>query len=499
MTTLQDCRAYFVSGRLRLLPRLALAAAFIAALATLAAGPVSATPPPVAPAPQPDASGAPGSGGAVRGFNRQSSLFGDLFGIRKALSKKGVTLTASETSEELGNLGGGVRRGFVYDGLTQMDLQADLSRSIGLYGGTLNLSALQVHGHSLSAENLDTLQTASGIEADQTSRVWELWYQQLLNRENTLDVKIGQQSLDQEFIVNQNSLLFVNTMFGWPMLPSADLPSGGPAYPLSALGVRLRARPAPAITLLAGVFNGNPAPTTIGDSQRSNPSGLSFPLNGGVLAIGELQYITPVLGGITYADRPQPLARTVKVGFAYDSEKFPDLAIDDRGLPLASPNSSGNPVNHQGNYFAYATIDQEIAQNKRDPYKILNGFVRAMGTPLGNENLIAFSIDSGLTLHEPIKRRRDDTIGLAMGYTKVGSGAAQSDAFTGQYGGGFYPVRNGETFFEATYQYQYNAFIQLQPDFQYTLNPGANLPNPNSPNRRIGNEPIIGLRTIIQL
>jgi porin len=81
----------------------------------------------------------------------------------------------------------------------------------------------------------------------------------------------------------------------------------------------------------------------------------------------------------------------------------------------------------------------------------------------------------------------------------VGSGAAQSDAFTGQYAGGFYPVRNGETFFEATYQYQYNAFIQLQPDFQYTLTPGAGLLNPNSPNRRIGNEPIIGLRTIIQL
>ena len=52
--------------------------------------------------------------------------------------------------------------------------------------------------------------------------------------------KIGQQSLDQEFIVSQNALLFVNTMFGWPMVPSADLPGGGPAYPLSALGVRLR-------------------------------------------------------------------------------------------------------------------------------------------------------------------------------------------------------------------------------------------------------------------
>ncbi len=490
-------RAYLRSPRFRLTP----VAAFAVLVAALAHGPASATPPPVAPAPVPGSTGSPGpiGGNFLTRLNRQNALFGDLFGIRKVLSKKGVTLTASETSEDLGNVGGGVRQGFVYDGLTQMDLQADLSRSIGLYGGTLNLSALQVHGHSLSAENLDTLQTASGIEADQTSRVWELWYQQLLNRQNTLDVKIGQQSLDQEFITNQNSLLFVNTMFGWPMLPSADLPSGGPAYPLSALGVRLRARPAPAFTLLAGVFNGNPAPTTFGDSQKANPSGLSFPLNGGVLAIGEVQYVYPELGGITYGDRPEPLARTIKVGFAYDSENFSDLAIDGAGRPLASPNSSGTPAIHQVNYFAYATIDQQLTQSVRDPYKNLNGFARVMGTPLGNENLIAFSIDAGLTLHEPIKRRRDDTIGLGMGYTKVGSGAAESDAFTGQYAGGFYPVRNGETFVEATYQYQYNAFVQLQPDFQYTFNPGAGLVNPNAPNRRIGNEPIIGLRTIIQL
>jgi porin len=477
----------------------ALVAGFAGAF--LAGAPGLATPPPVAPAPVPGASGspAPAGGGFFEGLNRRNSLFGDLFGLRTALSKKGITLTASETSEELGNLAGGVRRGFVYDGLTQMDLQMDTSRAFGLYGGTFNLSALQVHGHSLSAENLETLQTASGIEADQSSRVWELWYQQLLNRENTLDLKVGQQSLDQEFIVNQNSSLFVNTMFGWPMLPSADLPGGGPAYPLSALGVRLRARPAPALTVLAGIYNGNPAPTTVGDSQRADPSGLSFPVNGGVLAIAEVQDISPVLGGISYSDKPLPLARTIKFGLAYDSEGFSDLAIDNLGRPLASPRTTGTPLQHQGNYFGYATLDQELAQSKRDPYKTLSGFTRILGTPLGDENLIAFSMNAGLTLHEPIKRRRDDTLGLAMGYTKVGSGAAQSDAFTGRYAGGFYPVRNGETFVEATYQYQYNSFLQLQPDVQYTFDPGAGVLDPNVPFRRIGNEPLIGLRAIIQL
>ncbi len=57
---------------------------------------------------------------------------------------------------------------------------------------------------------------------------------------------------------SNNAAYFVNTMFGWPMVPSADLPGGGPAYPLSALGVRVRARPVDRLNILLGVFNGSP-------------------------------------------------------------------------------------------------------------------------------------------------------------------------------------------------------------------------------------------------
>src|SRR6202000_3113509 len=110
---------------------------------------------------------------------------------------------------------------------------------------------------------------------------------------------------------------FVNTMFGWPMVPSADLPGGGPAYPLSALGVRVRARPINSLTFLAGVFNGSPSPTNIGDPPVANPSGTSFPLNGGLLMIAEMQYSYPSLGTMLYADQPQPLARTYKLGAWY--------------------------------------------------------------------------------------------------------------------------------------------------------------------------------------
>ena len=143
-----------------------------------------------------------------------------------------------ETSEVLGNFTGGTRTGPDYDGLTQMIFQLDTQRAFHWYGGTFNVSALQIHGSNLSELNLSNLQTASGIEANRATRLWEMWYLQKFGHSDRFDVKIGEISIDQEFIVSQNALLFVNTMCGWPMVPSADMPGGGPAYPMAAVGVR---------------------------------------------------------------------------------------------------------------------------------------------------------------------------------------------------------------------------------------------------------------------
>src|SRR3984957_12652212 len=246
----------------------------------------------------------------VNGLSRSNYMLGNMWGLRSTLSSYGITFAIQETSEVLGNVTGGQNRGADYDGLTQMVLQLDTRRAFGWYGGTFNISALQIHGRDLSTDNLQSLQTASGIEADRSTRLWELWYQQKFLDEDRLDVKIGQQSLDQEFMVSQNALYFVNTMFGWPMVPSADMPGGGPAYPLSALGVRVRARPVDSLTFLLGVFSGSPVSNNNGDPQVVNPSGTSFPLNQGVLVIGEVQYTYPALGSMISPDQAPPLART---------------------------------------------------------------------------------------------------------------------------------------------------------------------------------------------
>jgi porin len=435
-------------------------------------------------------------------LKRSNFMLGDMFGLRTALSRYGISLAIQETSEVLGNATGGTQKGAQYDGLTQMIMQMDTRRAFNWYGGLFNVSALQIHGQNLSADNLDTIQTSSGIEADRATRLWELWYDQKFLEEDRLDIKVGQQSVDQEFIVSTNASYFVNTMFGWPALPSYNMPGGGPAYPLSAVGVRFRYRPIDSINLLVGVYNGSPTSNNNGDPQQTNASGTSFPLGGGRLVMAEMQYAYPSLGSMVYPGEAAPLARTYRLGAWYDTESFADERYDTNGVSLANPNSNGLPLQHKGNFSLYGVVDQMLWRDGADPNHTFNAFGRAMGTPQSDRNFIRYSMNAGVVLHEPFRNRADDTFGLGMGYVRVSSGVAGLDADTARYAeladpGSVNLIRSSETYVEATYQYQLRPWWQLQPDLQYVFNPGGGVVNPNDPTRRIGNELVLGLRTNI--
>jgi porin len=427
----------------------------------------------------------------------RANLLGDMAGLRPFLGNYGISLGLTETSEVLGNVTGGIHRGADYDGLTTMSVSLDTDKAFHWSGGTFNVSALQIHGRSLSDDNLDNLQTVSGIEGSRTTRLWELWFQQAF-LDGKADVKIGQQSLDQEFIVSQYAGLYLNTMMGWPMLPSADLYAGGPAYPLSALGIRLRAQPAGPLTVLGGVFNDNPPGGPFNnDSQLRDgeASGTRFNLNTGALFIGELQY----------AANPSPdkgcdsvicgLPSTYKLGGWYDTGRFLDQRFDTAGLSLADSASTGIARRHSGNFSIYGVVDQMMWRQPSGPRSV-GGFARVMGAP-DDRNLIDFSLNAGVNLKAPLPGRDDDTFGIGYGWAHVSGRASDLDRDTGSFTGTVFPVRGAEHFIEVTYQFQIAPWWQLQPDFQYVINPGGGVQNPKNTTQRVGDETVFGVRTSI--
>ena len=129
-------------------------------------------------------------------------------------------------------------------------------------------------------------------------------------------------------------------MMGWPMVPSADLYAGGPAYPLSSLGVRLRARPTEDLTILGGVFQDNPPGGPFAaDGQLLGPTrwGGNFNLRTGALFIAEVQYAInqPSNGQLVSGDqKPSGLPGLYKLGVWFDTAPFPEPAIRQHG-PVA--------------------------------------------------------------------------------------------------------------------------------------------------------------------
>ncbi len=437
--------------------------------------------------------------GFLTGIWRRDTLLGDAGGLRTLLGRYGVTVQLTDAEEFLGNIHGGLQRGATYDALTTLTVQVDTLKAFGWAGGTFNVSGFQIRGRSLSQYYLANLQTASGIAAAPTTRLWEIWYQQSLF-DGAFDVKIGQQSLDQEFIASTGSALYLNTMMGWPMVPSADLYAGGPAYPLSSLGVRLRGIAGP-FTFLGGVFQDNPPGGPFYDDSQLRGTtrwGGNFNLRTGALFIAEVQYAInqPANGDIVRGDRPTGLPGTYKLGMWFDTAAFPDQRFDTSGLSLADPASNGVPRMIRPNYSFYGVADQMIWRPDPEKPRALGVFIRAMGAP-GDRNLINFSVNAGINLKAPLPGRDDDTFGIGFGITTVGGGVRGFDRDTAAFSGGFSPVRSTETFIEVTYQAQVTPWLQVQPDFQFVHRPGAGVVDPNDTTRLLRDEAVIGVRTNI--
>jgi len=345
---------------------------------------------------------------------------------------------------------------------------------------------LQIRGRNFSQIYVGDLQTTSGIAATPTTRLWEAWYQQQIV-EGKLDLRIGMQSLDQEFMVSAGSAMFLNTMTGWPMVPSVDLYAGGPAYPLSSLGARLKAQLGDA-TILVGAFQDNPPGGPFandGQVRGASRWGGNVSLRTGALFIGEIQYAAkPALPG------------AYKVGFWYDTAGFPDQRIDTRGLSLAAPGSSGVARTDRGNFSVYAVADQTIWQPDPEGPRALSVFLRPMIAP-SDRNLVSFSVNGGATLKAPLPGRDGDTFGLGFGVASIGSSAGGLAQDLARFSGTYVANRGPETFAELTYQAQIAGWWQIQPDIQYRWRTAGGAADPNRPGKALGNALIVGVRSTV--
>ena len=408
-----------------------------------------------------------------------------LLGDRSSLEAKGVTISLQLTSEVWGGLSGGLRRGARQGGFGLASIAIDTAKAGWWEGGTFFISGVATYGRFPGAELAGGLQSPTSSEAPRGPVLYETWYEHSF-ADRTISLRLGKLRADAEFLTSTYGedpeyggagTLFTNASFGFPGIYGLALPGGGPAYPLTTPGARLKLSPNDSWRLLLGVFHGTPSRKTLS-------------VRGGTLAMAEAQYLT------NQAENDKALPGTYRLGAWFHNQGFSDLRRDAAGLSLADPLSSGIARRHAGNWGVYLMADQLLFQTGEERAQGIGVSARLLAAP-GDRNAADFQANFAVTWKGALPGRDDDTLGLGITLLRHGNAAIGLDRDTAAFSGAFTPLRGNETIIEATYQMQLAGWWVLQPSVQYINRPGGGVADPSNQGRTLRDAWVLGLRSVI--
>ncbi|MEE8663435.1 MAG: carbohydrate porin [Acetobacter sp.] len=427
-----------------------------------------------------------------------SDLLGNAWGSRDWLADRGIELVLYDTEEAWGAVAGSLPSGGTYDGVTALALSLDSWPMFGWRGGLFHISALQIRSGLLSGRYPALLNGFSGYSVGRSTRLFELWYGQSFLK-YSVDIRMGVIDPDTEFLVSDNASLFLNASFGWPLSTSNNLYAGGPSWPFSSPAVRVKWTPSKAWTLMSIVADDNPTGSSFYSRTtplQNDPSGLLFSTGAGALFMEEIHYHVD-LGKIASGENAPSLPGTWKVGFLYDSGSFPDRRYDAQGHLLASPESSGIPRYHRGDWTWYAVIDQMIWRQSRGSAKTISFFARPL-VSRSSHSAFDLEMESGLTFDGLVPGRTDDTIGVAWGASFYSRDAIRNVQDQDRMGAAIPYQLKPEQHIEITYQAALTPYLILQPDLQYFLHPGGISRNTDT-GHVMSHELIVGVNMTVTL
>ena len=128
------------------------------------------------------------------------------------LAKSGIAIGGNYFGEAFVN-SGGFNQGGKYDGVLELTMDADLHK-LGFWKGLcFHTNGYQIHGQSITADNIGSLMPVSNLEATPATRLDELWLEQHLYGDK-LAVKFGQIAADTEFIISQGGTVLFERHLG---------------------------------------------------------------------------------------------------------------------------------------------------------------------------------------------------------------------------------------------------------------------------------------------
>jgi porin len=359
---------------------------------------------------------------------------------------KAVNVSFLYSGEVWSNVGGGIKQG--QSTINNFDASAaiDGEKSFSWEGASFLLDTFYASSGDL--RNLTgAIQQASAYETDTGPffRVYQAWYDQKFNNDKT-SVLVGLYDTNTEFDHFESSDLFFNSGFGLDTTFDQSGINGPSTYPDTSLALRLKHQLADSVLVQAAVLDGVP------DAPRQpRTTSIEFGSNRGALLLGEADY-TP--------------AETTKLmaGYWRYTAGF---------APVGADQAASRQTGNEGGYLGLGqTLYQKDDRHKLDSFARL-GFANTEFNEFGR------SFDAGF-VYRGLLPGRDDQLGVAYNIAENGEPYKQQARTAG------IAARDYEGNLELTYRTPINGWLTVQPDAQYTINPGTD--------PALKNDLIIGIR-----
>jgi len=340
-----------------------------------------------------------------------------------------LVIEASYTGDASYNLTGGIKRGFSYMGMANVQVSHSTGKKGIFRNFRSHVHAINTHSKMRLSDLTGDMQVASNIEAGNHTFLQELW---LSKKFDKLEITVGLQDMNVEFANSEYAGLFINSSFG--VLPVITANMCAPVFPLTTTGITFKYQLLENITWLFALYDGCPE----GLSGKSGNSRWRYYNGDGLLAISELQFTTEK-NGLTASYEAGIFSVNNIVEELFKIELFDSLRKDEAGIYL----HTDHMLYKNGNSFVAL-------------------FIQA-GHILTGESFVDKYLGAGFNYQGIFRKDGNDMLGLAIASAHLRD------------------TQTMETAIELTYRNNLTRNISVQPDIQYIINPsGTGQMTPNA-------------------
>lgn len=391
----------------------------------------------------------------------RETLSGDWGGARSYLRDRGLSIELIYTADVVSNLAGGARRAAEVLGNVDLLLTFDTEPLLEWPGGELFLYGLGNHGGDPSA-NIGDIQVVDNIEAFDTWKLYEAWYQQKAFGDRVA-ILGGLYDLNSEFDVVPAADLLLNSSFG----VGADLGSSGKngpsIFPTTSLAARVELRPVDSFYARAAVFDGVP-----GDVDQSRGTQVILRSDDGLLLAAEVGFESD-------SDGEDEIDRAAETHPRRESHPhfagFRKLAIGAWGYTTEFEDffrtrPDGSALTRSGAYGVYALGEHRLWHEAGRPAEGLTAFIR-IGCASEHTNPIDAYLGGGWVYRGLFPGRESDRLALAAAAAHLSADYREAVRRAGSV------LDSWEVAIECTYSAELAPYLIVQPDFQYVVNPSG--------------------------